>query len=141
MKRWAARCTLAIAVPLAVFALAELVLRLVGFGYPSGFLLRASGGKTLVQNNQFGWRFFGAQMSRLPEQISLPRPKPPGTIRIFVCGESAAFGDPQPAFGLPRFLQAMFELRYPGTKFEVANAAMTGINSHVVLPIARGCAA
>jgi len=27
--------------------------------------------------------------------------------------------------------------RFPGTRFEVVNAAMTGINSHVALPIAR----
>ena len=141
IKKWAARFTLAIAAPLAVLALVELALCLAGFGYPTGFLLPASGGNALVQNNRFGWRFFGAQMSRLPEPISLPRLKPPGSIRIFVFGESAAFGDPQPAFGLPRFLQAMLELRYPGTKFEVVNAAMTGINSHVVLPIVRDCAA
>jgi tetratricopeptide (TPR) repeat protein len=141
IKKWAARFTLAIATPLAVLALVELVLHLAGFGNPTGFLLPASGGRSLVQNNRFGWRFFGPQMSRLPEPISLPRPKPPATIRIFVFGESAAFGDPQPAFGLPRFLQAMLELRYPGTKFEVVNGAMTGINSHVVLPIARDCGA
>ena len=140
MKKWAARFTLAIAAPLIFVALVELVLRLAGFGYPTEFLLPTREGKTLVQNNQFGWRFFGAQMSRLPNPISLLRPKPPGTIRIFVFGESAAFGDPQPAFGLPRFLQAMLELRYPGTQFEVVNAAMTGINSHTVLPIARDCA-
>ena len=93
-----------------------------------------------MQNNQFGWRFFGAQMARLPQPISILRDKAPGTIRIFVFGESAAFGDPQPRYGLPRMLQAMLELRHPGTRFEVVNAAMTGINSHAIVPIARDCA-
>jgi len=37
-------------------------------------------------------------------------------------------------------LQAMLSLRYPGVRFEVVNAAMTAINSSVVLPIARDCA-
>jgi tetratricopeptide (TPR) repeat protein len=31
-------------------------------------------------------------------------------------------------------------LRYPGVRFEVVNAAMTAINSHAILPIARDCA-
>ena len=37
-------------------------------------------------------------------------------------------------------LEAMLELRYPGTHFEVVNAAMVAINSNVILPIARDCA-
>jgi len=128
--------------PVLFFALLELGLRLAGFGHPTAFLLPSSnqGLKTLVQNNQFGWRFFGARMSRLPHPMSIPREKAPGTIRVFVFGESAAFGDPQPRFGLPRLLQAMLELRHPTRKFEVINAAMTGIDSDVVVPIARDCA-
>ena len=115
---------------------------MVGIGYPTAFLLPSShnGKETLVQNNQFGWRFFGARMARTPHPISIAQTKPEGTVRIFVFGESAAYGDPQPRFGLPRVLHAMLSLRYPGTRFEVINAAMTGINSHVLLPIARDCA-
>jgi tetratricopeptide (TPR) repeat protein len=37
-------------------------------------------------------------------------------------------------------LQAIMSLRHPGVRFEVVNAAMTGINSHTILPIARDCA-
>ena len=128
--------------PVFFFGLVELGLRLAGFGHPTAFLLPSSnhGQKTLVQNNQFGWRFFGARMSRLPHPISIPREKEPGTIRIFVFGESAAFGDPQPRYGLPRMLQALLEPRHRGVRFEVVNAAMTGINSHAIVPIARDCA-
>jgi len=124
------------------FGLLELGLRLGGFGHPTAFLLRSAnqGRETFVQNNQFGWRFFGARMSRLPQPLSILRDKPAGTVRVFVFGESAAFGDPQPRFGLPRVLEAMLGLRHPGVKFEVVNAAMTGINSHAVAPIARDCA-
>jgi len=61
-------------------------------------------------------------------------------VRIFFFGESAAMGDPEPAFGVPRMLQAMLELKFPGNKFEVINVAMTAINSHVIREIARDCA-
>jgi len=130
-----------VGVPLFFLAVLELGLRLAGFGYPTGFLLKSSnhGEKTFVQNDQFGWRFFGPRAARSPDATSIPCEKSPGTIRIFIFGESAAYGDPQPRFGLPRMLEAMLELRYPDKKFEVVNAAMTGINSHVILPLARDC--
>lgn len=141
-KAWCFRIAALVGAPLIIVGVLELTLRLTGFGYPTGFLLPSEnhGQKTWVQNNQFGWRFFGAQMARLPQPISISQQKPAGTIRIFVFGESAAFGDPQPRFGLPRMLEAILELRHPGTKFEVINAAMTGINSHTIVPIARDCA-
>jgi tetratricopeptide (TPR) repeat protein len=141
-KLWCFRLLVAIGVPLVFLGMVELVLRLVGCGHPTGFLLPShrDGQKVLVQNNKFGWRFFGPAMARIPEPICLPQTKGPNTVRIVVFGESAALGDPQPRFGLPRMLQAMFELRYPGTHFEVVNAAIVAINSNVILPIARDCA-
>jgi tetratricopeptide (TPR) repeat protein len=142
-KLWCFRLLVVFGVPLALLVAVEMILRLVGFGYPTGFLLRSSSGdqKFLVQNNQFGWRFFGAAMARIPAPIYISQVKSSNTVRIIVFGESAALGDPQPRFGLPRMLQAMLELRYPGTHFEVVNAAMVAINSNVILPIARDCAA
>jgi len=136
------RLFIALGLPLIVLGLLELALRVFGYGYPTAFLLPSvhHGQTILVQNNQFGWRFFGASMARTPAAICLPKPKSQGTVRIFVFGESAAFGDPAPRFGLPRMLQAMLEMRFPGAHFEVVNASMTAINSHVLLPIARDCA-
>jgi tetratricopeptide (TPR) repeat protein len=132
----------ALAIPALLLLLADAVLRLTGFGYPTSFLLPSAnhGQKTFIQNNQFGVRFFGARRARAPHPLSILRDKPQGTVRIFVFGESAAYGDPQPRLGLPRTLQAMLSLRHPGMKFEVVNAAMTAINSHVIVPIARDCA-
>lgn len=66
--------------------------------------------------------------------------KPEGTYRIFVMGSSAAMGEPEPAFGFARMLQAMLEETYAGVRFDVVNTAMTAINSHVVVSIARDCA-
>ena len=141
-KLWCFRLLVAFGVPIAFLGLAELVLRIFGFGYPTAFLLPSehNGQQVLVQNNQFGWRFFGPAMARIPEPICLTEAKASNAVRIIVFGESAAQGDPQPRFGLARMLQAMLELRYPGTHFEVVNAAIVAINSNVILPIARDCA-
>ena len=141
-KLWCFRLIALAGMPLLCFGLLELGLRLAGFGFPTAFLQKSSnhGEKTFVQNDRFGWRFFGPRAARQPDATSIPREKPPDTVRIFVFGESAAYGDPQPRFGLPRMLEAMLGLRHPDKKFEVVNAAMTGINSHVILPLARDCA-
>ncbi len=70
----------------------------------------------------------------------MPAEKAPGTVRIFVLGESAAQGDPAPAFGPARELEVLLRERHPERRFEVVNVAMTAINSHAILPIARECA-
>ena len=117
-------------------------LRLAGVGHPMSFFLpmQIDGKDCLVENDRFGWRFFGPEMARAPFPFVIPKVKPPDTIRIFVFGESAAYGDPQPEFGLSRVIEALLEGRYPDKHFEVVNTAMTAINSHVILPIARDCA-
>jgi Flp pilus assembly protein TadD len=133
---------LALLTPLFAFGLLELALRLSGYGYPTHFFLpdRLNGQKIVRDNQQFGWRFFPPAISRTPRPVVLSPVKPPQTCRIFVFGESAAFGDPSPAFGLPRVLEVLLRNRYPGVHFEVVNAAMTAINSNVILPIAKDCA-
>jgi tetratricopeptide (TPR) repeat protein len=60
--------------------------------------------------------------------------------RVFLLGESAAMGDPDPRFGLLRMLEALLRQRFPEQEFEFVNVAFTAINSHVILPIARECA-
>ncbi|MHC1768709.1 MAG: tetratricopeptide repeat protein [Verrucomicrobiia bacterium] len=140
-KRRTFRLVAGVLGPLLGFALLEVALRLAGFGYPTSFLLRDAidGRELLIQNSRASWRFFGPRMARTPFPTALPPSKPPGTIRIFVFGESAAFGDPDPRFGLPRMLEALLGGRFPDTRFEIVNAAMTGINSHAILPLARSC--
>ncbi len=138
---WYFRLFALLIVPVVFLALVELVLRLTGFGYPTAFLLSESqsGQKVFVQNNRFGWRLFGPELSRVPHPFSIPVAKQSNTVRVIVFGESAAYGDPQPWFGLARMLEAILSLRHPGTRFEVVNAAMTGISSHGIVAIARDC--
>ena len=133
---------LALLSPILLLGLAELVLRLAGYGWPTSFFLeRHQEGRTLlVENPKFGWRFFPPAIARTPQPLSLAAIKPAGTVRIFVFGESAAMGDPEPSYGFPRQLGRMLTARDPSHKFEVVNTAMTAINSHVIREIARDCA-
>lgn len=140
-RRWCFRFV-ALLIPLFVLALLELALRLAGYGYPTHFLLadRLDGQNVLRDNQRFGWRFFPPAIARTTRPVVLSPVKPPQTCRIYVFGESAAFGDPSPAFGLPRVLEVLLRNRFPGVHFEVVNAAMTAINSNVILPITKDCA-
>jgi len=128
--------------PILTLAVLELALRIIGLGHHTSFLIakRIDGKDCVVQNDRFGWTFFGKGLARTPHPFILARNKPPGTVRIFVLGESAAYGDPQPAFGLPRMLEVLLAARRPQVRFEVVNAAMTAINSHVIVQIAKDCA-
>ena len=133
---------LALLSPILLLGLAELGLRLAGYGYATSFFLerRQEHRTLLVENPKFGWRFFQPAVARTPQPLFLAAAKPPDTIRIFVFGESAAMGDPEPAYGFPRQLERILRARDPDHAFEVVNTAMTAINSHVIREIARDCA-
>jgi tetratricopeptide (TPR) repeat protein len=131
-----------VVVPLVFLGLLEIGLRLAGYGYSTAFFkrIRIGNEEFLVDNDKFGWQFFPPELSRSPAPVRMNARKPPGTIRIFVFGESAALGDPKPAYSAGRFLQALLRERFPEGRFEVVCVAMTAINSHAILPIARECA-
>jgi tetratricopeptide (TPR) repeat protein len=140
-RRWAFWIvTLAVA-PLAV-GLLEGGLRLAGFGYPTTFLLRDTiGGTPILRDNpHFARRFFPPPLYRSPRPFALARAKPAQEYRVLVLGESAALGDPAPAFGFARILEVMLRERYPDRPIEVVNTAITAINSHAIREIARECA-
>ena len=141
-RLWAFRIVAMLFVPLLFFSILEIALRVAGVGHPTSFFLPVivNGNDFLVQNDRFSWRFLGQDMARTAYPVMVPKVKPPDTTRIFVFGESAAYGDPEPEFSMSRILQALLEGRHPNRKFEVINTAMTAINSHVILPIARDCA-
>ena len=140
-RRWLFR-GVALLLPLGLLAALELALRLGGYGYDPHFFkhLQIGGTDYVVQNDDFSRLFFPAETARTPGPIRFPARKAPGTFRIFILGESAAMGDPEPAYGAGRYLEMLLRQKYPGTRFEIVNAAFTAINSHVILPIARECA-
>jgi tetratricopeptide (TPR) repeat protein len=121
--------------------LLEAGLRLGGFGHPPAFLADdAIAGRVVVRDNpHFARRFFPPPLYRSPRPFAVERPKPAGVYRVVVLGESAALGDPAPAFGFTRILEVMLQERYPGRRIEVVNAAVTAINSHAIREIAAEC--
>ena len=108
-KLWLVRVLLATASPVVFFILAEIGLRLSHFGYSPHFFVpdAASGGRALIENSVFGYRFFPRRIARVPDPIRITASKPSKTLRIFVFGESAALGDPVPAYGFSRFLSVL----------------------------------
>jgi tetratricopeptide (TPR) repeat protein len=128
--------------PLVLLGGAELGLRLAGYGYSTSFFkpIRTADGDFFVENDKFGLSFFPPKMARSPAPVLMRARKPAGAYRIFILGESAALGDPRPAYGAGRYLQVLLRERFPGVDFEVICVAMTAINSHAILPIARECA-
>ena len=125
-----------------LLALCEILLRLFGYGYSPHFFLPATinGQRVFIENQKFSRRYFPPALARTPQPVVFSATKPADTIRIFVLGESAAMGDPEPSFGLPRMLEVLLQERYSGKKVEVINVAVTAINSHVIREIARDCA-
>ena len=141
-RRWFFRFVVCIVIPLLGLGLVELMLRIAGYGYPTAFFVprQINGQPMLVENERFGWRFFPPSIARSPTPAAIRAVKPPGVFRIFLFGESAALGDPRPAYGAGRYLEILLRERYPGVEFEVVCASMTAINSHALSPIARECA-
>lgn len=143
LRLWIFRAASLFLIPAAVLMLMEGALRLWGYGEPTAFWLRRSvaGKSVLIPSDYFSHPYLGRHLARRPWPAMLDAPKDPATLRIVVFGESAAYGDPRPEFGLPRMLQTLLGGRYPEKHVEVVNAAMTAINSHSIVRIARDSAA
>ncbi|MGA2248117.1 MAG: tetratricopeptide repeat protein [Verrucomicrobiota bacterium] len=140
-RLWFFRLT-ALLLPLLLLAALEVGLRLGGYGFDPHFFkpLKIGTENFLVENDDFSFSFFPRETARNPGELRMKAVKPPGTVRIFIFGESAAMGDPEPAYGPARYLEAELRGKYPDTTFEIVNVAFTAINSHVIVPIARECA-
>src|SRR5947207_4019721 len=132
----------ALVFPFALLLLLEFLLRLFGYGYSPHFFLPAkvNGVDVFIENQKFSRRYFPPALARTPQPALFAARKPSNAFRIFVFGESAAMGDPEPAFGFSRILEVLLQDQYPAARFEVINVAVTAINSHVVRQIARDCA-
>ena len=127
--------------PLLVLGSLELGLRVFGYGYPTSFFLRTqiNGQPYYVPNERFSCLFFPSRMARPSLPVRVAVNKPNNAFRIFLFGESAANGDPDPSYGFGRYLEVLLRGRFPGTEFQVVCVAVTAINSHAILRIAREC--
>ncbi len=140
---WLRLAMSAVLIPLLIIAMVEAGLRVAGVGYSTDLLTPCTvrSKPASCYNLFFAAPFFPAGSVQTPRLYSIPRQKSAGTYRIFVLGESAAMGDPDPAYGFSRYLEVMLRERFPAMKFEVVNTGSVAINSHVVLKIAEGLAA
>lgn len=138
-RLWTLRLGVLIIIPGLFFGLTEGILRLVDFGHPTAMFLPVDkeGSAYLRTHDQFTFRFFPRAMARSVVPHYLQVPKPADTFRIVLFGESAANGDPDPAYGFGRHLEVYLNERFPSTRFEVVCTAITAINSHVIREIAR----
>ena len=136
---WLPRIATAILVPILLLGAMELGLRLLGVGYSTDLTqpCTVQGRPAACYNLFFPAPFFPPGMIKTPQVYAIPADKPQGTFRIFVLGESAAMGDPDPAYSFSRYLEVMLKERFPSRKFEVVNTGSVAINSHVSLLIAK----
>lgn len=136
---WLPRMAFGVVAPVLILLLTEGALRLFHVGYSTSLMepCTIQGRPWSCYNLFFAAPFFPPGMIKTPQFFSLEPRKPPHTYRIFVLGESAAMGDPDPAYSFSRYLEAMLRQRFPTTHFEVVNAGMVAIDSHVSRIMAR----
>jgi tetratricopeptide (TPR) repeat protein len=133
--------TVALLLPLLLLGLIEISLRLCGFGgYPTMMQrLGQVSDQTLVIADQGGaasWFFANPFRAGITEQHAFLDPKPTNTTRIFLVGESAIKGYPEPRnLASSSFLEQMLRDVLPERKVEVINLGTTAIASFPVLGI------
>ena len=133
-----------LALPLAALALLEGALRLAGWGGYPPFLRLAgslpSGEQVALVEPAASKPYFFANPTRpgYAEETNFLMPKPAGTVRIFLVGESAAKGYPQPRnLGMASFLQAMLAEVWPDRRVEVISLGTTAVASFPLVYLVR----
>ena len=139
-KRLVFLCVLLL-LPVLAFALLEGGLRFAGFGGYPPILKKAgtTGQGTLIISDPAGaasYFFANRQRPGYNEQYCFYQPKDTNTVRIFVVGESAAKGFPEPRnLAASAFLAEMLRDAWPDRKVEVINLGTTAVASFPVLEI------
>jgi tetratricopeptide (TPR) repeat protein len=130
---------LLVTLPLALLLATEGVLRLTGYGGYNRLLRIAGdvpGGKLVISDQAGAISYFFANRTRpgYNDQFNFLSPKPKGVFRVFLVGESAAKGYPQPRnLASSAFLEKMLADAWPDRKIEVINLGTTAVASFPVL--------
>jgi len=127
--------------PLLLFAAAETGLRLAGVGELEPLFVPVESAPGYLQPNPAAVQRFFPDPRRAPavsiDTTWFPATKAPGTLRIFVQGESSAAGFPYGRFGSPgALLQQRLQRAYPDRNVEVINTGMAAVTSFVLLDFA-----
>ncbi len=131
------RIGLFVAAPVLFFCALEGALRLLGIGKSTEFFIPEERPGFYRTNAYFTGPFMPESFGIQPLNFRIRKHKEPGTVRVFVLGESAAQGIPDPDFGFAAQLRAQLKARFPRTAFEVFNMGITAIDSHVVYRVVR----
>jgi tetratricopeptide (TPR) repeat protein len=133
-----------ISLPFLILLVAEVVLRLFGWGGYPPFLREigplASGGQLCLVEPAAAKPYFFANPTRpgYAEQSNFVMPKPADTVRIFLLGESAAKGYPQPRnLSMGSFLRAMLSDAWPGKTVEIIDLGTTAVASFPLVYMVR----
>jgi tetratricopeptide (TPR) repeat protein len=128
-------------VPLLLAGAAEVVLRLTGVGALEPLFVPVEAAAGFLQPNPAAVQRFFPDPRRAPD-VSIdttwfPAAKAPGTLRIFVQGESSAAGFPYGRWASPAaLLQQRLQRAYPDRNVEVINTGMAAVTSYVLLDFA-----
>jgi tetratricopeptide (TPR) repeat protein len=131
---------IAVAMPFLVLGLLELALRTFHYGNDlSLFVEYPADHHFLVFNPDASKRYFSDQENATKGNIELFRKKKdPGTLRIFILGESTTIGYPYFHNGsFHRWLEYRLMHTFPDRNFEIVNLSLTAINSYTVFGFAR----
>ncbi len=140
-RRWLFRL-IALLLPVLLLLAVEGVFRLMGYGgYPPVLTeIGEANGRTYVSTVSQGIEPFftgGGPRGSIERQV-VTKPKPAGTVRIFLAGGSAMQGYPQPRhLKLSAFLEAMLSDIWPDRRVEVLNLGTTAVASFPAVCIAE----
>src|ERR1700733_13461216 len=131
---------IAFTLPFLLLLVGELSLRLFHYGYDTALFIEAPGNKDYLEfNPNASKKYFTDQLNATTgNREPFRKVKEPGTLRIFVLGESTTIGYPYFHNGsFHRWLQYRLEREFPDKKLEVVNLSLTAVNSYTVLGFAR----
>jgi len=131
---------IAITLPILLILVLELALRLCHYGYdPAVFITSPADKDYLVFNPNASKRYFTDPLTATTgNREPFRKTKEPGTLRIFVLGESTTIGYPYFHNGsFHRWLQYRLMRAWPDKKIELINISLTAVNSYTVLGFAR----
>jgi hypothetical protein len=131
---------IAVLLPFLVLGLLEGALRIFQYGNDlSLFIEDPADQRFLIFNPNASKRYFSNQENATRGNVEpFKKRKDPGTLRIFVLGESTTIGYPYFHNGsFHRWLEYRLMHTFPDRNFEMVNLSLTAVNSYTVSGFAR----
>lgn len=125
--------------PFAILALAEVLLRVFGYGYDTRLFVADDDKRFLVMNREVSKKYFSIERNATIGNLEpFYERKPEGTLRFFVLGASTSLGFPYMHNGsFPRMVKYKLQFLYPEKNIEVINLSLTAVNSYTLYDFAK----